>query len=66
VVKLVDRETVMDKVVYTATNPVAGHLVDDGPRSRDASAGSDQSFAAGGLTRTGLVFAGRPDWAGTE
>ena len=28
VVKLVDREAVMDKLVYTATNPVADHLVD--------------------------------------
>jgi len=28
VVKLVDREAVIDKLVYTATNPVADHLVD--------------------------------------
>jgi hypothetical protein len=28
VVKLVDREAVMDKLVYTATNPVQDHLVD--------------------------------------
>lgn len=28
VVRLVDRETVMDKLVYTATNPVLDHLVD--------------------------------------
>jgi REP element-mobilizing transposase RayT len=28
VVKLVDRDAVMDKLVYTATNPVADHLVD--------------------------------------
>jgi len=27
VVKLVDREAVIDKLVYTATNPVADHLV---------------------------------------
>jgi hypothetical protein len=30
VVKLVDREAVIDKLVYTATNPVADHLVDRG------------------------------------
>jgi len=30
VVKLVDREAVMDKLVYTATNPVQDHLVDRG------------------------------------
>jgi putative transposase len=28
VVKLVDREAVLDKLVYTATNPVLGHLVE--------------------------------------
>jgi hypothetical protein len=28
VVKLVDRDAVMDKLVYTATNPVQDHLVD--------------------------------------
>jgi hypothetical protein len=28
VVKLVDRDAVIDKLVYTATNPVADHLVD--------------------------------------
>jgi REP element-mobilizing transposase RayT len=28
VVKLVDRDAVMDKLIYTATNPVADHLVD--------------------------------------
>src|SRR5689334_11801488 len=28
VVKLVDREAVLDKLVYTATNPVQDHLVD--------------------------------------
>ena len=28
VVQLVDREAVMDKLVYTAANPVADHLVD--------------------------------------
>ena len=28
VVKLMDREAVIDKLVYTATNPVADHLVD--------------------------------------
>lgn len=28
VVRLVDREAVIDKLVYTATNPVQDHLVD--------------------------------------
>jgi hypothetical protein len=28
VVRLVDREAVMDKLLYTATNPVQDHLVD--------------------------------------
>jgi hypothetical protein len=31
VVKLVGREAVMDKLVYTATNPVQDHLVDRVP-----------------------------------
>jgi hypothetical protein len=34
VVKLVGRDAVIDKLVYTATNPVADHLVDRAPLAR--------------------------------